>query len=257
MPTEIVGLVPAAGLGSRLEPIPCSKELFPVGFATHPVYGKPHPKVVSQYLLEHMQRAGAGKAYFVLRKGKWDIPNYFGDGTQLGMHLAYLIMGRPYGTPFSLDQAYPFIQGKQVVFGFPDILFEPKNAFEQLLKRQQETEADVVLGLYKVPSPHKWDMVKTDDGGRVEHIVRKPLCTDLTYGWAIACWGARFTQFMHAHLEQIQEQVQERGQEVSVGEVIQEGIHNGLSVQSVCFDDSSCLDIGTPEDLRQAIKTLS
>ncbi|TPE43071.1 nucleotidyltransferase family protein [Pontibacter mangrovi] len=257
MATDVVGLVPAAGLGSRLAPIPFSKELFPVGFEPHPQHGEPRPKPVSQYLLEHMQRAGAGQAYLILRKGKWDIPNYYGDGSQLNLPLAYLIMQRPYGCPYTLDQAYTFVRRQRVVFGFPDILFEPQDAFEQLLQRQEQTNADVVLGCFQVTHPHKWDMVETGEGGDVKTILHKPAASNLTYGWAIASWGPRFTEFMHQHLQQVEGQLHTSGKELSVGEVVQAAILNGLKVQSVYFDKGSCLDVGTPQDLQKAIHTLS
>ncbi|MDX5481503.1 MAG: dTDP-glucose pyrophosphorylase [Hymenobacteraceae bacterium] len=257
MPEDIVGLIPAAGLGSRLAPLPCSKELFPVGFAPHPEHGEPHPKPVSQYLLEHMQRAGAGQVYLILRKGKWDIPGYYGDGSQLGLQLAYLVMQRPYGCPFSLDQAYTFVRRQRVVFGFPDILVEPKDAFAQLLQRQKATQADVVLGCFPVRFPHKWDMVALQDDGEVRAILHKPSEADLAYGWAIACWSPRFTEFMHQYLQQQEEAVSSSGRELSVGEVVQAASQNGLLVQSVCFDKGTCLDTGTPEDLRKAVKNLS
>lgn len=255
--TDVVGLVPAAGYGSRLAPIPFSKELFPVGFEIHPQHGEPRPKPVSQYLLEHMQRAGARQVYFILRKGKWDIPNYYGDGSDLSLQLAYLIMQRPYGCPYTLDQAYTFVRQQRVVFGFPDILFEPENAFERLLQRQEETKADVVLGCFRMPYPHKWDMVELQEDGLVNTILSKPAKSNLTYGWAIACWNTRFTEFMHQHLQQVEAQLKASGKELSVGEVVQAAIDNGLKVQSVRFDDGNCLDVGTPEDLQQAIRTLS
>ncbi|MCX2741148.1 nucleotidyltransferase family protein [Pontibacter anaerobius] len=257
MATNVVGLIPAAGLGSRLSPIPCSKELFPVGFEPHPEHGEPHPKVVSQYLLEHMQRAGARQVYVILRKGKWDIPDYYGDGSQLGLQLAYLIMQRPYGSPYTLDQAYTFVRQQRVVFGFPDILFEPQNAFEQLLQKQEKTQADVVLGCFKVPNPQKWDMVELEENGEVKTIFPKPATSNLAYGWAIACWGPRFTEFMHSFLKGEEARLHTSGKEFSVGEVVQAAIHHGLLVLSVSFDEGSCLDVGTPEDLQKAIRTLS
>ncbi len=252
-----MGILPAAGLGSRLSPLPCSKELFPVGFEAHPEHGSQHPKVVSQYLLEHMRRAGARQVYFILRKGKWDIPDYYGDGSQLGLQLAYLIMQKPYGSPFSVDQAYPFVRRQRVVFGFPDILFEPENAFERLLQRKEQTGADVVLGCFNVPYPHKWDMVELQESGEVKTILPKPATSDLRHGWAIACWGPRFTEFMHTHLLQVEEQLYTSGRELSVGEVVQAAIHAGLLVQSEVFENGTSLDVGTPEDLQQAIRTLS
>ncbi|TXK21069.1 dTDP-glucose pyrophosphorylase [Pontibacter qinzhouensis] len=256
---EIAGLVPAAGLGSRLSPLPCSKELFPVGFGPHPEHGEPHPKVVSQYLLEQMQRAGAKQVYFVLRKGKWDIPAYFGDGSQLSLHLAYLLMQNPNGTPFSLNQAYDFVQDKQVLFGFPDILTGLEDPFSPLLQKQERTQADVVLGLFKIKRPHSWDMVATAPDGEVTALEMKSTSTTRSFGWAIACWQPSFTLFMHRHLQHLEQQMSASGQvkEISVGAVIQAAIYNGLQVQSVCFPGSSCLDMGTPEDLREAISTLT
>ncbi|WP_018478607.1 sugar phosphate nucleotidyltransferase [Pontibacter roseus] len=256
---EIVGLIPAAGKATRLSPLPCSKELLPTGFEPHPNTGEPHPKPVSKYLLELMREAGARQVYLVLRKGKWDIPQYYGDGSQLGLHLAYLIMHRPYVTPFSADQAYTFIQGKQVVFGFPDILLSPPDALKRMLERLQQHQADVVLGVFPVEQPHKWDMVELGEDGTVEHIVAKPAVSNLRYGWALACWGPAFTEFMHEHLQKGEEQIITTGRtiELSMGAVMQAAIDNGLRVQSVCFDDGSALDTGTPEDLRKAIRSYS
>ena len=118
---EIVGLIPAGGKGKRIAPLPCSKELYPVGFHNaHEELGL-RPKVVSHYLLEKMRLAAVTNAYVILRKGKWDIPGYFSDGKMLEMNLAYLMMDLPFGVPYTLDQAYPFVKDSTVVFGFPDI----------------------------------------------------------------------------------------------------------------------------------------
>ncbi|MHC2992529.1 hypothetical protein OB13_13410 [Pontibacter sp. HJ8] len=256
---EIVGILPAAGLATRLAPLPCSKELLPVGFGPNPETGEPHPKAVSQYLLELMREAGASQVYLTIRKGKWDIPQYYGDGSRLGLQLAYLIMNKPFGVPFSLDQAYTFVREKQIVFGFPDILITPTDALKTMLAQQQEQKADVVLGVFPVQQPHKWDMVELGAGGAVQHIYPKPKRSYLTYGWALACWGPAFTVFMHKHLQQVYQQMVTTGKtvELSLGAVTQAAIDNGLQVQAVCFDNGSCLDTGTPEDLQTAIRSFS
>src|SRR5215510_16410745 len=102
---NVIGLIPAGGHARRIEPLPCSKELFPIGFLHRHDEKHGHPKVVCHYLLEKMRAAGITKAYIVLRQGKWDIPAYFGDGSMLGMNLAYLMMGSSLGPPYTLDQA--------------------------------------------------------------------------------------------------------------------------------------------------------
>ena len=83
---ELIGLIPAAGQASRVAPLPCSKELFPIGFHPERREHGGRPKAVAHYLLEKMRLAGVSKVYFVLRTGKWDIPAYFGDGSEFQMH---------------------------------------------------------------------------------------------------------------------------------------------------------------------------
>jgi len=255
---DLVGLIHAAGKGTRLSPLPCSKELFPVGFARNSEQAESHPKVVSQYLLDLYKKAGAQQVYFILRDGKWDIPAYYGDGSQLGHSIAYLMMNRLYGTPFSLDQAYPFVKDKQVLFGFPDILVEPEDAFLQLLQKQTETQADVVLGSFQIAPDQKWDVLETDATGKVVAINQR--ITDDTHkvGWALATWGPKFTAFMHDLLEREHEQMLRTGsfKELSVGHVLSAALSNGLQIQSVYFSAGRCQDIGTPENLRQAVRSL-
>ena len=146
---EVIGLVPAGGLATRISPLPCSKELYPIGFRPVENGEGSRPKVVSQFLLEKMKFAGISKVYIVLRPGKWDIPAYFGDGSILNMHLAYLILGVPFGVPYTLDQAYPFVRHAMVAFGFPDILFESDDGFAKLIEHQLKNEC----GHYSRPFP--------------------------------------------------------------------------------------------------------
>ncbi len=119
---ECVGLIPAGGKAERISPLPCSKEIFPVGFGDIRQKGQKRPKVAAHYLLEKMRLAGAEKAYFVLAKGKWDIPAYFGNGALVNMALGYLMTDLPYGVPFTIDSAFSFIKNKQVFYLFNFLL---------------------------------------------------------------------------------------------------------------------------------------
>ena len=98
-----------------------------------------------------------------MRKGKWDIPAYFGDGKMLDMNLAYLMMDLPYGVPYTLDQAYPFVQDAIIALGFPDIIFEPEDAYRNCCQTE-ESNADIVLGLFPASNPAKqiwWNLMNT------------------------------------------------------------------------------------------------
>ena len=250
MTPEIVGLIPAAGQATRIAPLPCSKEIYPIGFR-EVEDGSRRPKVVGHYLLEKMRLAGVSKVFIILREGKWDIPAYFGDGHWLNLDLAYLMMRLPYGAPYTLDQAYPFTKAATILFGFPDILFEPQDAFMQLLAQQKRAGAELVLGLFPAENPQKMDMVETDEAGRVRRIEIKPPQTDLAYTWIIAVWTPLFSRYMHHYLlaAQASAPADRTPPELYVGHVVQAAIDDGLRVDSVRFSAGRCLDIGTPDSL--------
>ncbi len=250
---EVIGVIPAGGRASRISPLPCSKELYPIGFRLAEENGGKRPKVVCHYLLEKMRAAGVRKAYMILREGKWDIPAYLRDGTLSDMHLAYLIMALPFGVPYTLDQAYPFVRDAVVTFGFPDILFQPDDAFVQLLTRQAAGRADVVLGLFPAGQPQKEDGVELDNDGRVRRIAMEPFETHLHHTWGIAVWGPAFTEFMHQDVAARKGSAEGRA-ELTLGAVIEAAIRHGLQVEAVHVSQDPYLDIGTPERLAEAIR---
>jgi len=256
---NIVGLIPCAGIASRIAPLPCSKEIFPIGFGRTGDKIQHRPKVVSHYLLEKMRLAGAKKAFIIIRNGKWDIPEYFGDGQMFGIHLSYLMMGLPFGVPFTINQAYPFVCDSNIFFGFPDIFFKPDDTFAHLLNRQNETKADIVLGLFSVNNPQEWDTAEADESGMIRKIITKSYPTHLRYAWIVAMWTPTFTSYINEYLESLKMEKQKNNsllveQELTMGDIIQASIENGIKINSVCFPGHLCLDVGTPNNLLKAIK---
>lgn len=255
---QVIALLPCGGQATRLAPLPLSKELYPIGFRPG-ANSNPRPKVVCHYLLEKMRLAGITRAYCILRPGKWDIPAYFGDGELVDMHLGYLIMRLPHGVPYTLDQAYPFVQHSLVALGFPDILLQPDEIYARLLARQARTNADVVLGLFPCDRPEKAGMVDFDADGTVHLIIEKPQKTHLRYMWGTAIWTPTFTQFLHNYLIQVEHNFASQPpgiprKELPIGDVIQAAIAAGLRVEAEAFANGSYLDIGTPENLVQAVR---
>lgn len=260
---EVVGVVPAAGWARRLAPLPCSKEVYPIGF--HTTGGRRgRPKVAAEYLLERMRRGGASQVYVVLRDGKWDIPAFLGDGGRYGLSLAYLVAALPYGVPFTADAARPFVRGTEVLFGFPDVVFEPADAFARLVEHRAATEADLVLGLFPTDRPGKMDMVRLDPDGRVQGLDIKPAETTLAHTWLIAAWGDAFTAFLHDTVRRLARKIEDAAPEAGtdaggtrdfqMGDAIRSAIEAGLHIGAVRFDEGQGLDVGTPDDLRRAVQ---
>ena len=157
-------------------------------------------KVVSQYLLQKFVNANVTRALIILREGKWDIPQYFGDGSKFGIELGYLMMGNPNGVPFTLDQAFSFVGNMKVAFGFPDILFTERYAFTSLIQYQEESRADMVLGLFPCGAVPQADCVDLSDDGKVQQIISQSSHTKVLPTWGIAVWTSQFTRFLHEYL---------------------------------------------------------
>ncbi len=192
---NVVGLIPAAGRAERLGPLPCSKELLPIGFRETP--RGPAPKVAGHYLLERLRAGGVRRVFMVLHESKQDVPRYFGTGEIADVALAYLSIPGSRSVPETLDRAFPFVEEAIVALGFPDVLFEPVDAYAPLIARQAATGADLVLGLFPTERHRTTDMVELDGEGRVVRIEVRPETTALRFNWLIAVWSPVFTRFLH------------------------------------------------------------
>ncbi len=108
---EMWGIIPAAGRGSRIQPLAFSKELLPVGSRREG--GRERPCAVSEYLLERMVKGGVDKVCFVISPGKSDIMEYFG-GRYGPATIAYVVQPEPLGLCDAIFRAAPLIgRGRQ------------------------------------------------------------------------------------------------------------------------------------------------
>src|SRR5690348_9428465 len=100
------GIIPAAGIGSRIQPLAFSKELLPVGSRIDD--GGERPRAVSEYLIERMMLGGADKICFVISPAKADILHYFG-GSLASTRFAYVVQQTPSGLCDAIFQALPLL----------------------------------------------------------------------------------------------------------------------------------------------------
>lgn len=245
----LLGLIPAAGRATRLGALPCSKEVLPLGA---PSGDPPRSRVAADPLLAALRRAGAERAYVVLRQGKWDVAAYLGDGATRGLPLAYLVTAGTPGVPWSCDLAYPFVRDARVALGFPDIAFAPEDALARLLGPLERTNAAAVLGLFPCAEPARSDMVRLGPDGRVLELQVKPARTELTRSWILAVWGPAFTEFLHAFVAAAPAEAGAEG-ETHLGDVFRAALREGLELRGVDVAEGRFLDIGTPTGLARAL----
>lgn len=170
------GIVPAAGRGSRIQPLAFSKELLPVGSRLD--NGIDRPCAVSEYLVERLILGGADKICFVISPGKSDILEYFGDHYDVAQ-LAYVVQPQPSGLCDAVFRASTVAGDREdVLVGLPDTVWFPKAALAAL------PDVDLSFLLFPVEHPEFFDAVVLD-GEQVREIqVKQP---NARSNWI---WGA-------------------------------------------------------------------
>lgn len=249
---NVTGIIPAAGYATRLPQLPCSKEIYPLFIESGKEYPSGKTQVASASLLNHMSQAGTKKAFMIIRKEKWDIPEFIGDGSDFNLNISYIVTPPTNGTVYSLLKSLPFIDDDTILLGFPDIQIQIKNPYGILLDKLHHGNADIVLGLFEAPNPQKVDMVELNPDGTLKRIEIKPLSTQLTYTWLLAAWKPSFTYAIQEKLDSLKSVITNR--EVYLGDVIQSSIDNGLIADTHIFSDCKFIDIGTVLDLNKAVR---
>ena len=238
---EVIGLVPAAGKGSRLA-LPYPKELYPI-------IRDNQYKPVAQHVLENMLAAGIDHVVFVVNETKHQLIGFFGSGRRFGCDLSYAVQepleateGGSAGLAEALDAGYHLVRGKTVVFGMADTIVQPVDSFAHMFAAEHG-EADVVLGLFETEHPHLFGMVDHDDRGRVREIVDKPSRTELRWMWGCILWRPRFTEFLHESLR--------GGGPSDFASILNAAGAEGLDLRAVRIDGADYLDVGTYENLQR------
>lgn len=245
---EVVGLIPAAGEATRFGKLPCSKELLPIGIQEDKTISGHNPKVLMSCLLEKMRRSSIKNSYVIIKKGKWDIPDYFGDGSEYGINIGYLIQKSPYGVPFTLDQAFPFIKDCKVALGFPDTIYRCQNIYDLLLNRLTKGDAHIVLGIFPADKTENADRVEIDTNGFIRRVICKPNNSNLQFVWAAALWQPEFTHYMHQYLSSLD--TSELKAEIQIGHIVQFSIEEGFIVAGVQVSKYPPIDIGSAISLK-------
>jgi dTDP-glucose pyrophosphorylase len=235
------GIIPAAGAGSRIQPLSFSKELLPVGSRVEgPVE---RPRAVSEYLVERLLAAGATHLCFVVSPGKSDILEYYG-GEIGGARICYTVQERPAGLCDALFRALPLIgPDEEVVIGLPDTVWFPRDALATL------PSGVLALLLFPVDRPEVFDAVVTDALGNVEEIQVKR--ADATSDWI---WGAfRMPCRVFAELHELWLERERRDE--YMGTLINEYLSRGGRAVGV-RNGAAYVDVGTLHGYREAIQLL-
>ena len=236
------GVIPAAGRGSRIQPLAFSKELLPVGARV--LNDVQRPCAVSEYLIERLIRGGADKICFVIGSGKSDILEYFG-GQFGGADLVYVVQPQPAGLCDAIFRAHCLISdGECVAVGLPDTVWFPDSALAELPDDQ------LSFLLFPVDQPQFFDAVALDAHDRVVEIrVKQP---NPGTRWI---WGA-FKMPAHVFHELRALWLGRKEQDEYIGTLVNAWLAGGGTAVG-CKAGSAYVDVGTLEGYRAAMLMLS
>jgi glucose-1-phosphate thymidylyltransferase len=236
------GIVPAAGIGSRIQPLAFSKELLPVGSRLD--NGIERPCAVSEYLVERMIHGGARKICFVISPGKSDIMEYYGAGYG-DASIAYVVQPQASGLCDAIFRASPLIpEHESVIVGLPDTIWFPETALRHL--------PDDILAflLFPVDQPEFFDAVVLDESNRVREIQVKR--KEASSQWI---WGA--FKMPGRVLEELRQLwLSRNGEDEYIGTLVNAYLEQGGKAIGMRAGQSY-VDVGTLHGYRSAIALLS
>jgi len=184
----VIGVIPAAGAGQRIQPLGCSKELLPVG--SRMIEGIERPKAVAEYVVERMIVAGAKQICMVISGEKSDVLRYFAE-RDYDAEIFYVVQQRPLGLCDALFRAEPFSRHHEwVLLGLPDTIWFPENAYRLAL---EQSTTGVELLLFPSRDPAAFDAVVCDELNYVTKVEVKRVDCHSSWIWgAVAATGAAF-----------------------------------------------------------------
>ena len=236
------GIIPAAGSGTRIQPLAFSKELLPVGSRRDS--GLERPRAVSEYLVDRMLRAGVKKLCFVISPGKSDILRYYG-GSIGAAAIAYVVQPQAAGLCDAIFRALPLVAPEEpVAIGLPDTIWFPEDGLAAL------PDDRLSFLLFPVQHPQFFDAVVTDEEGRVLEVqVKSPKAQSHWIWGAFKMPGAALHELHRLWV------ARERRDEY-IGTLVNAYIAEGGVALGVRAGEAY-VDVGTLDGYRNAISLLS
>jgi len=237
------GIVPAAGIGSRIQPLAFSKELLPVG--SRASGNTERPRAVSEYILERMVIGGVDKICIIVAPDKLDILEYYGAAAGAA-RLFYAVQPSPAGLCDAIFRARPLIPfAESVVVGLPDTIWFPADALREL------PDDDFSFLLFPVERPERFDAVLTDEADRVREIRVKQTTARTRWIWgAFKMPGVIFAELYRLWCD-------ERGRsDEYIGTLVNAYLAGGGRARGF-RSGSAYFDVGTLAGYREAMQVLS
>ncbi len=153
----------AGGEGSRLRPLTLGRPK-----PMTPLLGKP----VLGHILDLLCRYGIREIAVTLRYLPACVTDFFGDGSEYGVHLTYFLEDTPLGTAGSVKRCMDFLGEEDFLVISGDAVCDLD--LGELTALHQSRRAVASLALCRRSNPLEYGLVRTDNQGQVMGFVEKP-----------------------------------------------------------------------------------
>lgn len=158
------GVLLSGGKGTRLRPITHTgpKQLVPVA-----------NKPVLEYAIEDLREAGITEIGVILgNKGREEIQEFLGDGSQFGVEITYIVQGEPLGLAHAAGCAQEFVGDDDFVMYLGDNILN--RGIDQLVQSFEQGEYGAGIALQEVDDPTQFGVAEMNDDGTVTGLIEKP-----------------------------------------------------------------------------------
>jgi len=166
--TKFVGLIPAAGGGTRLYPFSKAvpKEMYPI-----------LGKAVIEHSIENLRKGGIEDIFIIVGYQKGALMDYIGDGSLYGANVAYIYQTKRRGIAHAILQSKHWINHSFVTL-LGDSFIEPKEEILRIMELHKRKRPVATVLLFRVKDPTGYGVVKLkslENGyGIVEKMMEKP-----------------------------------------------------------------------------------
>ncbi len=157
-------IVMAGGFGTRIRPLTMN-----IPKPMLPLVNKP----ILERIVYHLKDNGFDDLIMLLYFQPEVIKNYFGDGSEFGVKINYVVPSEDFGTAGACKMAEDYIgDDDKILIISGDLLTD--FPLKSLLEFHEKKNALVTIGLTRVEDPLQFGIVITDENSRVVKFLEKP-----------------------------------------------------------------------------------